>query len=87
MSNSNIIARTVVGTAPNPKYVVSTVRLAGADRMPDIYGGRIFETMVFACDADGAVTDWLELDCQRYETEDGARLGHAWHVQTWANRS
>ncbi len=83
MSNPNIIARTVVGG----KYVVSTVRLAGADRMPDIYGGRIFETMVFACDADGAVTDWLEQDCQRYRTLDEARTGHTDMVQNWTNRS
>ena len=87
MSNPNIIARTVVGTAPNPKYVVSTVRLAGADRMPDIYGGRIFETMVFTCDEQGTITDWLELDCQRYRTLDEARTGHSDMVQNWTNRS
>jgi hypothetical protein len=86
MTNPNIIARTVVGTAPNPKYVVSTVRLAGALRL-NLYAGRIFETMVFACDADGAVTDWLELDCQRYGTLVEARTGHNDMVQIWTNRS
>jgi hypothetical protein len=87
MSHPNIIARTVVGTASNPKYVVSTVCLAGADRMPDMYAGHIFETMVFACDADGTVTDWLELDGIRYRTLDEARTGHNDMVRHWTNRS
>jgi len=82
MSNPNMIDRTVVGG----KYVVSTVRLAGADRMPDIYGGLIFETMVFTCDEQGTITDWLELDCQRYRTLDEARIGHNDMVQTWTDK-
>ena len=83
MNNPNIIDRTVV----NSKYVVSTVRLAGADRTPDLYGGLIFETMVFTCDEQGTITDWLELDCQRYRTLDEARTGHSDMVQNWTNRS
>lgn len=82
MSNPNIIDRTVV----NNRYVVSTVLLAGADRMPDLYGGRVFETMVFPCDEQGIVTDWIEQDCQRYRTLDEARTGHKDMVLTWINK-
>lgn len=83
MTNPNMVDRTVV----NAKYVVSTVRLAGADRMPDIYGGRIFETMVFHSDANGNVTDWIELDCNRYSSIEAARMGHNDMVLNWTNRS
>ena len=66
MTNPNMIDRTVV----NNKYVVSTVRL------PLIFDGEEFETMVFHCDEQGTVTDWLELDCRRYHSVEAARDGH-----------
>jgi hypothetical protein len=69
-----MIDRTVV----NNKYVVSTVRLAGYEMMAELFdehGGR-FETMVFPCDEQGTVTDWLELDCRRYHSAEAAREGH-----------
>lgn len=74
MNNPNIIDRTVV----NNKYVVSTVLLAGYDAAPwlfDDHGGG-FETMVFPCDEQGTVTDWMELDCRRYHSVEAARDGH-----------
>jgi hypothetical protein len=83
MSNSKVIDRTIVGG----KYLVSTVRLFSADHVPNLYEGHIFETMVFACDADGAVTDWMELDGIRYRTIDEARTGHNDMVRHWTNRS
>lgn len=79
MNNPNIIDRTVV----NSKYVVSTVRLAGGG----LYGGHIFETMVFPSDAEGDVTNWLELDSQRYRTIDEARIGHNDMVQSWTDKN
>jgi hypothetical protein len=87
MSHPNIIARTTVGTIGGSKYVVSTVRLAGADRTPDLYGGLIFETMVFPCDARGTVTDWQELEVQQYRTIDEAYAGHDDMVENWTDRS
>jgi hypothetical protein len=42
----------------------------------EIIGYR-YETMVFPCDSDGAVTDWGELACNRYDSEAEARAGHA----------
>jgi len=81
MNNPYMIDRTVV----NGKYVVSTVRLQLPDE--DIYGGLVFETMVFPCDADGVVSKWREHDCQRYRTFDEARTGHNDMVQNWTNRS
>jgi hypothetical protein len=82
MTNPNIIDRTVV----NGKYLVSTVRLAGTLRL-DLYTGHIFETMVFASDAEGDVTNWQELDSQRYRTIDEARIGHNDMVQSWTDKN
>jgi hypothetical protein len=42
-----------------------------------------WETMVFPCDQQGAVTDWSERDCDRYESKDGAIQGHAAMVEKW----
>lgn len=60
--------------APNGKhYFVSTISLPidhGDEDDPLWY-----ETMVFP--SDGAqVTDWLEIDCVRYATEEQALAGH-----------
>ena len=79
MNNPNMIDRTIVGGA----YLVSTVRLAGGG----LYGGHIFETMVFPCDAEGDVTNWQELDSQRYRTIDEARIGHNDMVQSWTDKN
>lgn len=35
------------------------------------------ETMVFSCDEDGNVTDWGELYCHRYNSDEEAIAGHA----------
>ena len=70
----NVIERTVV----NNCYVVSTVRLPGFELAPELYNelGGEFETMVFPCDEQGTVTDWMELDCRRYRSVEAARDGH-----------
>ena len=83
-TNPNQIDRTVV----NNKYVVSTVRLPGYELAPRLYDelGGGYETMVFHCDADGIVTDWLELDCRRYRSLEAARAGHDGVVLDWINK-
>ena len=78
MTNPNSIARTVVDG-----YVISTVKLAGAENYPDLFAGHMYETMVFRADSDGTVTDWLEVDGLRYATEDAAHAGHASLVAMW----
>jgi hypothetical protein len=78
MTNPNSIARTVVDG-----YVISTVKLAGAENYPDLFAGHMYETMVFRADSAGTVTDWLEVDGLRYATEDAAHAGHASLVAMW----
>lgn len=36
-----------------------------------------FETMVFACDAEGDSVDYTDLDAERYTTAEEAAAGHA----------
>ena len=76
--NPNSIARTIVDG-----YVISTVKLAGAENHPDLYADHMYETMVFRADSDGTVTDWMEVDGLRYATEDAAHAGHASLVAMW----
>lgn len=65
------IGRTVVGS----KYIVSTVEAWGT-----------LESMVFECDANGTVTDWLEQDCVRYATVADAVAGHKQMVEKWERK-
>ena len=79
-----MIDRTVV----NNKYLVSTVRLPGyelATRLYDELGGG-FETMVFSCDEQGKVKDWIELDGRRYRSLKDAQTGHDDVVLEWINK-
>lgn len=78
MTNPNSITRTIVDG-----YVISTVKLAGAEDYPDLFAGHIYETLVFRADSDGKVTDWIEVDGLRYAAEDAARIGHAALVAMW----
>jgi hypothetical protein len=80
---NNQIARTMVDG-----YVVSTIKFApwalpGADNYPALFGGHMYESMVFRADSDGNVTDWSEVDGLRYATEDAAHAGHASLVAMW----
>jgi hypothetical protein len=45
-----------------------------------------FETMVFACDEDGEVTSWRELDFARYSTREDAAKGHEEIVERWMEK-
>ena len=45
-----------------------------------------WETMVFPCNADGEVTDWGDLDVERYDSEEEARVGHDEMVAKWKGR-
>lgn len=56
-------------------YMVSTVAL-----------GDGFETMVFHADTKGNVTDWAELDCNRYGTRYAATQGHKTMLRKWSKR-
>ena len=78
MTNPNCIARTVVDG-----YVISTVKLPGAENYPALFADHKYESMVFRADSDGTVTDWLEVDGLRYATEDAAHAGHASLVAMW----
>lgn len=81
------LKRVAEDTLPNG-YWVSTIWL-GLDH--SYSGGTpiIFETMVFAHDAEkGAgpegVKNWGELDGDRYSTEAEALIGHAQMVEKWS---
>jgi hypothetical protein len=78
MTNPNSIARTVVDG-----YVISTVKLPGAENYPDLFADHKYESMVFRADSDGTVTDWSEVDGLRYATEEAAHAGHASLVAMW----
>jgi hypothetical protein len=45
-----------------------------------------FETMVFSADSDG-VTDWDELDCERYNSREDAQAGHTRMVEKWMKQN
>lgn len=66
---SNRVDSTVVKTDDGHRWV-STVAL-----WPSGY-----ETLVFECDSEGTVTDWIEVDGSRCSTLDAAREQHARHV-------
>jgi hypothetical protein len=75
---NNQIARTVVNG-----YVISTVKLAGAESYPDLFAGHMYETMVFSAD-DGKIAEWTERDCQRYGNIESALKGHEVMAAAWA---
>lgn len=60
-----LVAYTVLPT----RKVVSTVELRG-------YESPAFETMVFACDESGEITDWLDLDAKRSASHEAAIIAH-----------
>ena len=42
-----------------------------------------YETMVFACNNEGEVTDWKDLDCKRYHSLEEMQAGHKAMVEKW----
>lgn len=44
-----------------------------------------WETMVFASDKNGNVSNWTNLDCDIYATESQACEGHYEMVRKWEN--
>ena len=75
--NKNQLLRTVVRN----QFMVSTVllRYTGTGFRPE------YETMVFKWDAAAdKVSDWLELDCLRNDTEAGATLDHFDLIMKWS---
>lgn len=71
---NNMIAQTVV----NGNRLVSTVWLG--------FMGP-YETMVFACDADGKVTNWRDLDCVRSTNLGDAVFTHETMVNRLTNEA
>ena len=65
-------------------YWISTVWL-GLDHSFGNSPKQIFETMVFPYNSSSdKVTDWGELDMDRYSTEDEAIAGHKAMVEKWS---
>jgi hypothetical protein len=89
---SNVIHRAVVARQSGEFVVVSTVDLrfgmeraeliSAFDSMLGISGGR-YESMVFACDATGKVTSYIDLDCARTDYRDGVEAQHVAMVAKW----
>jgi hypothetical protein len=48
--------------------------------------GIMYETMAFASDADGNVSEWGEVYCDRYETREEAIAGHKEACRVMAER-
>lgn len=45
-----------------------------------------YETMVFACDSEGNVTSWAELDVMLYDSLEEMQAGHKAMVEKWKAR-
>jgi hypothetical protein len=43
------------------------------------------ETMVFKSNKNGKVSDWMDLDCERYFSDVQAKEGHKEMVKKWKN--
>jgi hypothetical protein len=56
-------------------FLVSTVKLPLSEGI--FHEDWPYETMVFPADANGNVTDWVELACHRYMSMNEAVEGHA----------
>jgi hypothetical protein len=74
--------KTEVTTLDGHTVLVSTVLLKWSLTLAQ----RPYETMVFACDEKGLVTELIELDVLQYATEDAAVTGHQQMVDRWKNR-
>ena len=44
---------------------------------------RGYETMVFECNENGVVDNWLELDVARYDTVEAMTEGHVKMIYKW----
>lgn len=45
-----------------------------------------WETMVFKCNKNGEVTNWIDLDCDVYKTKKDANEGHCSMVDKWLRK-
>ena len=72
-------------TVISKTYVVSTIDLSNNGRR-SLFGSRRYETMVFPCDSEGKITDWLELDVGTHSTIDEATAGHLEMVQKFSDK-
>lgn len=77
-AHEGVLQQTVVTAECGEHFLVSTVAIGG--RLGTLADYR-YETMVFACDEQGKVTDWMDLQCDRYDFADEAMAGHAQLVE------
>lgn len=45
-----------------------------------------WETMVFPCDENGEVADWVDIDAKWYDTEGQAYDGHKIMIERWKQK-
>lgn len=45
-----------------------------------------YETMVFACDKNGNVSDWSDLDSDNYQSKNDALIGHNKMVEKFQSK-
>ena len=65
----------VISWGNGEHYLIDTADIIGA-----------YETMVFACDEEGNVDDWSDLDCEQYSTWDEAQKGHTDMLNKWIQK-
>lgn len=44
-----------------------------------------WESMVFACNANGKVSNFEDFDCAHYDSEEEARAGHEAMIAKWSH--
>ena len=51
-----------------------------------LHNENTFETMVFPCDSEGNIKNFLEMDVKRYNNRRAANIGHRVIVKKWEVR-
>ncbi len=73
LTDDRQVMQTRVTTPMGLHVVVSTILLRIGE----------YETMTFPGNLDGEITNWSELDCNRYRSEVNALRGHSEVVTKW----
>ena len=78
------IKKDIVTTTSGKHYAISTIHLPFDHGYGD--GEELwYETMVFPSNGE-RITDWLDLDCERYETAEQAIAGHEDMKRKWQTK-
>jgi hypothetical protein len=83
LTDSRHREQTLVTLHSGQHVLVSTVLLMSLQLMS--HSREEYETMTLQADETGKVTNWRELDCKRYDSEEDAFAGHAVVVMKWHN--